>query len=269
MGLSTMIRLIATDLDGTLLDDEKRLSPDFWEVEQQLVDKGILFTVASGRQFHNIAKLFERIADRTVFIAENGGYACHAGTEIFRVALNRQHVHDFIRTGRKIDGAGLILSGSKSAYIESREARFVEEVIRHHDALEIVDDLLLVEDDVLKFTLADFGDIAANTFPHYQPYTTDFNVVISGRYWMDITDKTANKGTALRHVQAHFGISREETLVFGDYLNDLQMMQEARLSYAMRNAHADILAAASHVTESDNNGFGVTETIKRLVLASS
>lgn len=264
-----MIRLIATDLDGTLLDDEKRLSPDFWEVEQQLVDKGILFTVASGRQFHNIAKVFERIADRTVFIAENGSYAYHAGTEIFRVALDPKHVHDFIRIGRQVEGAGLVVSGKKAAYIESREPRFVDEVIRHHDALEIVDDLLQVKDDVLKFTLADFGDIVTNTAPRFEAFAPHFNVVISGRYWMDITDKTANKGTALRHVQAHFGITREETLVFGDYLNDLQMMQEARLSYAMRNAHADILAAASHVTDLDNNGFGVTETIKRLVLADS
>jgi len=262
-----MIRLIATDLDGTLLNDNKKLSPDFWEIEQQLADNDILFSVASGRQFHNIAKVFEPIAHRTVFIAENGSYAYHAGTEIFRVALDRKSVHEFIRIGRQIEGAGLVVSGKKAAYIESRHPRFVDEVVRHHDALEIVDDLLQVDDDVLKFTIADFGDITTNSYPHYEPYAAHFNVVISGRYWMDITDRSANKGAALRHVQAHFGISRDETMVFGDYLNDLQMMQEAKHSYAMRNAHADIMAIASHITEHDNNGFGVTETIKRRVLS--
>lgn len=262
-----MVKLIATDMDGTLLDDLKNLSPDFWEVEKQLLDRGILFAVASGRQFHNLAKVFGQTADRTIFIAENGSYGEYQGKELFRMALDWNAVLDFIRIGRRVPNSGMVISGKDFAYVEGTNPEFVDEVRRHHDKLKVVDDLTQIEDVVLKFTMCDFNDIVGNTYPHFGQLSGDFNVVVSGKYWMDITDKSANKGTALRRIQEHFGISRDDTMVFGDYLNDMQMMAEAKYSYAMKNAHADILKVASHVTELDNNAYGVTETIKRLVLA--
>lgn len=260
-----MVKLIATDMDGTLLDDRKNLSPDFWDVEKQLFDKGILFAVASGRQFHNLAKVFGPTADRTIFIAENGSYGAYQGKELFRMALDWSSVLDFIRIGRAVPNTGMVVSGKNFAYVEGTNPHFVDEVHRHHDKLKIVDDLTQVDDVVLKFTMCDFEDIVGNTYPHFGHLSQDFTVVISGKYWMDITDISANKGTALRRVQEHFGITKDETMVFGDYLNDIQMMAGAKYSYAMKNAHADILKIASHVTEWDNNEYGVTETIKRML----
>lgn len=260
-----MVKLIVTDMDGTLLDDNKSLSPDFWDIEKQLMDKGILFAVASGRQYYNLEKVFSEVRDRTVFIAENGSFAMYRGEELFTVPLDKGAVSRFIALGRRIPDVDLIVCGKESAYLESKNQRFIDEVHRHYERVTIVDDLTHIDDTILKFTICDFNDVAGHTYPHFAPFSGDFKVAISGKIWIDVTDNEANKGTALRRVQEKMGIPREETMVFGDYLNDLEMMSEAKYSYAMKNAHADILKIATHVTELDNNAFGVTETIKRLL----
>ena len=77
------IKLIVSDLDGTLLDANHQLPTDFWKVEQQLHDNNILLAIASGRQFYNIIEIFDSIKDRTLFLAENGTYAFYKGKELF------------------------------------------------------------------------------------------------------------------------------------------------------------------------------------------
>ena len=77
------IKLIVSDLDGTLLDSNHNLPTNFWEIEQQLADKNILFAIASGRQLFNIISLFDRIKERTLFLAENGTFAYYKDEELF------------------------------------------------------------------------------------------------------------------------------------------------------------------------------------------
>ena len=62
---------------------------------------------------------------------------------------------------------------------------------------------------------------------------------------MDITQPDTNKGVALAHIQAYFGISRDETMAFGDFLNDVELLQNARYSYAMANSHPDLFRYAN------------------------
>ena len=90
-------------------------------------------------------------------------------------------------------------------------------------------------------------------------------MAVAGAIWLDITNATASKGNAIKAIQEKLKVLPEETLVFGDYLNDLDMIENAGYSYAMKNAHPQILKAAKYITELDNNHFGVTHTIKQLL----
>jgi HAD superfamily hydrolase (TIGR01484 family) len=65
-------------------------------------------------------------------------------------------------------------------------------------------------------------------------------VKVSGSIWLDISHKLANKGRAMELLQKKYSITTEQTMAFGDYLNDLEMMQQAHYSFAMENAHPDI-----------------------------
>lgn len=261
-----MIKLIVTDVDGTLLNDNHELHPDFWKIEEQLTKKGILFSIASGRQFYNLESKFEKIKDRTMFFAENGTYVSHKGKELYVNPIEKAAAREFINLGRKLKDTHLVLCGKESAYIETQDETFRNEIAKFYERLQVVEDLTKVDDTYLKVTLCNFNGVEENTFPHFRNYTERFKVAVAARIFIDITALDANKGNAIKGIQKELNITEEETLVFGDYLNDLEMMQVAKHSYAMKNAHPEIIQASNFVTSYDNNENGVLRTIEALGL---
>ncbi|RKS53538.1 hypothetical protein BC962_1790 [Gillisia mitskevichiae] len=261
-----MIKLIVTDMDGTLLNDKHEIHPDFWEIEKELTNKKIMFSVASGRQFYNLESKFERIKDRMLFFAENGTYVVYKGKEIYLNPLQREDAVKFIEIGRNLDHTQLVLCGKNSAYIETKDEIFFKEINKYYERLEIVEDLTKVDDTILKVTLCNFNGVEEHTYPHFQDYKNNFKVAIAASVFIDITSLSANKGNAIKEIQKELNITPEETMVFGDYLNDLEMMQNAKFSYAMKNAHPEIISASKYVTNFSNNENGVLRTIEELGL---
>lgn len=88
--------------------------------------------------------------------------------------------------------------------------------------------------------------------------------MVSGQVWVDIMGTTADKGHALADLQREMGISPEQTMAFGDYGNDIEMLRRAQWSYAMADAHPDVKAVARFVAPS-NDDAGVTRTIREVL----
>lgn len=261
-----MIKLIVTDMDGTLLNDQHQIHPDFWKVEEQLFKQGIMFAVASGRQFYNLEYEFKSIKDRIMFFAENGTYVSYKGKELYVNPLNHGEAMGFVKMGRKLDDTKTVLCGKKSAYIESKDEEFLAEISRFYKRIKVVEDLTNVNDTILKVTLCNYKGVEDNTYPHFVNYTDRFKIAIAAKVFIDITALDANKGNAIKDVQRKLNISPEETLVFGDYLNDIEMVKNAKYSYAMKNAHPEIIEASKFVTRYTNNENGVLRTIEELGL---
>ena len=253
-------------MDGTLLNDQHEIHPDFWEIEEELTKKGIMFSVASGRQFYNLESKFERIKERMLFFAENGTYVLHKGEELYISPLEAEAARKFIEIGRKLEDTQLILCGKESAYIEYNDAKFIAEIKQFYERLIVVEDLNEVEDTILKVTICDYRGVEENSYHSFKAFKNDFKVAIAANIFLDITSLTANKGNAIKGIQEKLNISPDETLVFGDYLNDLEMMQNTTNSYAMKNAHPEIILASNFVTVFDNNENGVLKTITQLGL---
>lgn len=264
-----MIKLIVTDMDGTLLNDEHELHPDFWMIEERLHEQGIRFAVASGRQYYNLLDRFEKLRDRMIFFAENGTHVMHNGVELYINKLDTKAAHNFVQIGRKIPGVHLVLCCKNTAYVESRDEDFISEIKKYYERLEYVEDLTNIENDILKVTICDWEGVENNSYLAFKQFRNDYKIAIAARIFLDITSFTANKGTAIKEVQKKLGINPGETLVFGDYLNDLEMVQNAGNSYAMKNAHPEIIKASGFITKWDNNDNGVLETIRELGLVPS
>ncbi len=260
-----MIKLILADVDGTLLNNNKCLGHNFWDIEAQLADKGILFSVASARQYYNLIEKFEKIKERTIFIAENGTYAVYQGKQLHLAPLHPNLVSKYLNIARKIEGTHLILCGKETAYVESSNSKFLARAQKFFAKLQPVNDLMLVNDEILKISLCHFKGAARNTLPHFQQFEGECKMGVAGKIWLELSDITANKGNAIRKIQQALGITYDETMVFGDYLNDLEMMRAGKHSYAMKNAHPDIIAAATFVTLYDNNNNGVMRTIQKVI----
>lgn len=93
---------------------------------------------------------------------------------------------------------------------------------------------------------------------------SDFQVKLSGEIWIDFTHKEAQKGNALKKVQEIYSIKPEETMAFGDYLNDLELFDYAAFSFAMDNAHQEVKEKANFQTAS-NDDLGVEKILKKLL----
>ena len=260
-----MIKLIATDMDGTFLDDDNQFPKDFYKVFRKLKAKGIIFGAASGRQYYNLVERFHDIKKDMLFIAENGTYVVYKGKELYSHTLKLEEAKKFVEMARTIEGVHIVLCGKKSAYIENSAPDALAEVNKYYAKCELVKDLMLVEDEILKVSLLDFKGAEQNSATFFAPYKEDYQVTIGGYLWMDIMNAGANKGIAIKKVQELLNINADETMVFGDYLNDLEMMQSAYYSFAMENAHKRIKEIARFETKS-NNQSGVIETIKEHIL---
>jgi len=255
------IRLVATDMDGTLLNSKHEIHESFFPVFRKLKNHGIIFVAASGRQYFNLAKTLDAVKDEIIFAAENGSYVVFKGEEIHIQAIDPEITRELILISRKIKNTYPIICGKKKAYVENDDEEFISHLKLYFERYEVVNDLLEITDDqFLKFTLCDLAGSEGNSYPHYKKYEDDLQVKVSGPIWLDISHKKANKGRAMEVLQEKFNVTAEQTMVFGDYLNDLEMLEKAHYSYAMANAHPDIKKIARFIAKSNDEN-GVVEVL--------
>lgn len=259
-----MIKLIATDLDGTLLNENGQLHPDFNKVFKALKSKNVKFVAASGRQYANIIKTFKDIKDDMFFVSDNGTFMVCDGKETVISFIDRDKANEIIEIARNIKETYIILACKKCAYIENKDTKFINELEKYFEDYKIVDDLTKVEDEILKVTLCDFLGSENNSNKYFDDYREDLQISISGEFWLDLSNKGANKGVAIEKIQNMLNISDKETMVFGDQLNDVEMMGRAYHSYAMENAH-DKLKKVARFKAKKNTENGVVEKIKEIM----
>ena len=256
-----MIKLIATDMDGTLLKSNNEIQDGFYDVFHKLKEKDIIFAAASGRQYYNLLERFKGLDNNMMFIAENGTFVVYRGEELIVNSLDKEIALELIKVGRTIENSYIILCGKNSAYIESRDERLIEQTEKYYARYEVVEDLTKGEDDILKVTICDFSGSEGNSNKYFDDYRDKAQICVSGEIWLDMMAKGVNKGLAIKKIQEKLGIKHEETMVFGDYLNDLEMMDSAYHSYAMDNAHDDLKKVARFIAKS-NDECGVVQAIK-------
>ncbi len=264
------IRLIVVDLDGTLLDGEGRLPAETFAVMATLRERGIVLAPASGRQHATIERLFagSDSPDDLVVIAENGALVTRGGERVSSHPLDLEWSRGVVGRARALGEQGVdlgtVVCGVESAWIERTDEAFLAEVERYYARLRVTTDLLTVDDDVLKIAVHDFGDPERVTAPALAAFCAPRQVVVSGHHWVDVMEEGVHKGLAVRDLQASLGVTRAQTMAFGDFLNDLEMLGAAEHSWAMANAHPDIIAAAADVAPA-NTDDGVLRTIRAVL----
>lgn len=263
------IKLVATDMDGTLLDTKGRVSDNFFELYHELTKQGVHFAAASGRQYHSIISKLESIKDDITIIAENGAVTNQKDKTLLLTDLPKETIHELITMIRNFQKPDIyyVLCGKDRAYIEQDNPDFINFFHEFYAEYQLVEDLLAIENDnFLKIAIyCPFGS-EENIYPLVKHLEGKLQVKVSGEFWLDLSDLNANKGHALQDLQKLMNISKEETLVFGDYNNDLEMFEQAAISVAMKNAHPNIIKASTLVTKS-NDEQGVEIILEQLLAA--
>lgn len=263
-----MIKLIASDMDGTLLDDDKQLPPDFFEVLDKLIERGIVFTVASGRTYSALEHLFpEPYRDRIAYICDNGACTVLDGKPVNVAPLDGDTYRELLEACRRIGDLRVVVCAENGVYHINSGDKFYCEVGRFYKKHCAVDDLFAVNETIYKVAVCD----ELGTLAHGKPaldgiFGTRLNVQASGEVWMDVMASGVSKGTALGALQERLGVQRTETMVFGDYFNDVEMLRLAEHSFCMENGHGDVKRMCAHIAPDNNHG-GVTRCIRRFALA--
>ena len=288
------IRLVAVDMDGTLLDDEKNFPPGLDELLDHLEQHGVVFVPASGRQVWTLIDMFPGRPGLT-FIGENGAIVMRDGREISSAPLDLATVRESVRLVRQyalprpgataaredagegslrenFDG-GLVVCGKNCAYVERTDEAFLAAVAPYYTRTQCVDDLMRVIDEIeqgrideaiIKLAVYSAGDVTALADQTLGRFARSHQFAISAANWADLQDRGVDKGRALRALQDYLGVTPGQTAVFGDAGNDLSMIAQAEFSFAMENASADVRAAARFLAPS-NNEAGVVKVLQVLL----
>ncbi len=264
-----MIKLIATDMDGTLLNCRKQLSNEMIPLIRKLRNRGIQWVIASGRQYYNMIEYFKDIQEDIIFVSENGTYVVHGKEELCVHELYKQDVYNFIQICNEIEGAYPVICGKRSAYILHDDVTFINEVQKYYvkcERLKSAEELHTLEDQILKVAICCSKGTEEFVYPYYKKFKDDYTVTVSAFVWMDIMQKGVHKGTAITFLQKKLGIAYDETMLFGDYMNDYEMMQCGYYSYAMANAHPDLKKICNFETSFSNDEDGVKNEIEKVLL---
>lgn len=275
------LKLIATDMDGTLLtDNDKTFDREFFgELLDRMDRLGVKFVVASGNQFKKLQEYMQGFHHRGIlYIAENGAYIANDEREILVSGFSQHTVEQVVKVLDKFPRIGFVISGQKGAYMLRNRAEPISRIIREHmeflgadvtpeinyldfinrfyPGTKTIDSLEEMGDDtVVKFALQTHRRDIENIYQELLELLPSKVVpVTSGFGAIDLVSRGVNKGSALKWVGEKLDIDAEDMIAFGDNSNDLEMLQFVGEGVAVSNAAPQVRSAADIVIGDNNAG---------------
>lgn len=260
-----MIKLIVTDIDGTLVPDgANEVNPQLYDQILRLREAGIQFAAASGRQWRSIERLFEPVKEKIFYISDNGAYVGCCGRNLFLTPIDRQVVLEMVKDVRECLDLDIMVSGPDVVYLETDNQEFIKWMVdSYRFEVKQVPDLTQVQDEFIKISVYKKHGVEEAGKAIREKYKDRLKITISGDMWMDCMNPRVNKGEAVRQIQEDLEFLPEETMAFGDQLNDLEMLNRAYYSFAIGNARPEIKAAARFQADTNVND-GVLKILRLL-----
>ncbi len=255
-----MIKLIACDLDGTLLDEEKRLPEGIFPIIETLRRRGVLFVPASGRQYEGLRRLFRPVADDLLYLCENGALVKYRGETLLSEPVPRADVLRALGALGQERDLFPVLCCEDCAYFGQKAEPFFSLAAAAYPHLEQAD-LEKITQPVYKIAVYDAQkrDRCAALMHRALPA---LRTVPSGFGWCDISSPAANKGAALAYVQRRFALGREECVAFGDHMNDYEMLLCCGRAYVPESGYPYLKERFPRIPHS---GKGVVEALQTLI----
>jgi len=264
-------QMIATDLDGTLLNSRSALSHNTIQTIERLKQEGKTIVIASGRTYAEIVRLTQPLNllsyNKAYFICYNGVLTVKTNpfTVLMKMTLKKEDVKNIIKalnpevTKFHIFGENrLFLSHDIELSLEHHQSNTTDIIKVDMNTYDFEDDIykILIYDDKSALELLK-KDIPSSIY-------TNYSVVKSSEQLLEIFHKEGSKGHALEFLSKLLKISRENIIAFGDEENDMTMIQFAGLGVAVGNAKKSVVSAAK-VTTLSNIFDGVAVAINKYV----
>lgn len=262
------IQLVATDMDLTLLHDDKSMPTGMDERIEALAQRGIVFCAASGRPLPALRESFADSWERMALVGDNGGTVWYEGKTIFRslidVALYQELLGRVIEDGRGIP----VLCSFEEAYVLERHREHHEELSIYYKKIIYVPSFTGIAADVNKVSILCPAWNSTELFR--EVFGPEFGgrlyVTCAGGEWIDFMNLGVDKGAGIRHLAEHLGIELADVAAFGDTYNDIPMLDIVGHSIIVSNAAAHMEAHARFCCPS-NTDEGVPEALDAIIAA--
>jgi Cof subfamily protein (haloacid dehalogenase superfamily) len=266
---SLTYKLIAADLDGTLMGEDFIISPKVKDAARRAMEKGVRFTIATGRAFGSVLPFAEELGINSPLICYQGGLIKDhlSGQVIYEQSVPLPLARQLIRFARQ-RGVHLNVYLDGRAYVErmTPEARYYTRIARAvvypvGDMLAFLDRapmkfIIILSDDATWPLIAELGALFAGQMRFVRSYPRFVEGIPLG----------VSKGHALARLADHLGLPLEETIGIGDNDNDLELVERAGLGVAMGNASPALKAAADYIAPHVDEE-GVVEVIEKFALS--
>lgn len=262
-----MFKLVVTDMDGTFLNSKSSFNREkFQSLLTQLRDKDIRFAFCTGKQNERVDAIVGDLTKDLFIIGDSASRIKINDMNIYAKTFNNQLGLELIKTIKQIDeNLVVIVCTEGMAYAEKHISEKEQDmVLGSYEKVTFVEDLNTIDKDMLKITIF---DIQGQCFEHVKglnKYEDELYIVAAEENWIDITHKDVDKGKTIRFLQQLLNISSEQTIVFGDGLNDIPLFENARFKVAMDNAYPELKRKANLISI-DNDRDGVIETLNTLL----
>lgn len=263
-----MIKLIISDLDGTFLNSQSTFDEKLYqEVRQHMDQQNVVFAPCTGKQCERVEALFQNVGTKDLWIlGDSATRIKHDGQYIYESLLPNKVGKEIIAKLQSIhDDMTIIACTQQAAIIHEDTSDQNERMVRgSYEVVEKTADYQSLTADFVKITVYDDKLRSYEVAPQLAEFEKQAYIVASEAAWIDITNFGVHKRHTVAQLQQILSITPEETMVFGDGHNDLELMQAGSFSFAMRNAFEPTKAAAKYICGSNDEN-GVLLTIKQLL----
>ena len=262
-------KLFLSDLDGTLLTDEKRISEKTMEALQEFVGNGNAFAICTGRALESALTVHRELKldfDNSYVAAYNGGqiYDPRKKETIYRIGIPLPITEDIFAIAKE---CGIHVHTYNDNYIITQDygecMGFYRRVIKT-PAIVTEHPMAELSEPPCKMIAIELKDHEKQEVFHRkvaEKYKDELSLMYSNAYYLEIILKESGKGNAVRQLAAYLGISMEDTIAAGDADNDISMIEAAGLGIAMSNAADSVKGRADIITQKDNNQDGLVPFI--------
>ncbi len=261
-----MIKLVASDVDGTLLPEgTSDMNPELYEVILELKKKGIVFAAASGRQMKSVRRVFEPVLDDVYFISNNGGYVKYRNEVLACRSFTPEMAEEIITYIRGMKNTFSLVTAPEGDYTDCKDKEMLRWLREGYQlSLEEIGDALDKKTELVKISaFVKDKDAAQEAIPAIEKFAGRALVTAAGEHWIDFTALGSEKGNALRELQERLHVTAEETMAFGDNNNDISMLKCAGESYAVAEARDEVKAVCNHVLPAEKDS--VLNVLKTLL----
>lgn len=266
-----MYELIALDMDGTLLNGDKVISPENRTKILEAKEKGKNVVIATGRPLLGVKKFLKEldmVSEKDYVIAFNGALVQSAGDGriISKTTLSLKDYKDLYKLSQELGVHIHALTEETVMTPVNNKYTGVEADINNIPIIEIPVDQVSEEETIVKVMMIDEPELLDKIIPMIPEEVKEkYSIVRSAPFFLEFLDKSVNKGVGVDAVAKELGLQSQNVICVGDAGNDIDMLKYAGLGVAMENAFDEVKEVASYITKS-NNDHGVAHVIDKFML---